>query len=404
MDRICRLKNAIQPYAWGSRTAIAELLGEPVPAGTPQAELWMGAHPKAPSRAYHGGRWVPLDGLIRADPVGVLGPVAAQRFGSRLPYLFKVLAAAEPLSVQVHPSRQQAGEGFDRENRAGIPLDAPHRNYRDDNHKPELICALTQFWALCGFRNWAEMRGNLARYCPDTLSGELRRIERSDEARRIQSLFETLMTLSGDFRPVVLAEALSSAGQHGPAVPEAFWMKRIGAIYPGDMGLLSPLLLNLVCLDPGQALFLPAGQLHAYLEGTGIELMANSDNVLRGGLTPKHVDLPELMNVLLFEPLAVHPLVPESIGPGERRYRSPAHEFSLSEVRVADNGPGYRSARDRSADILLCIDGGGIVRWGPDGETLPFERGAALLAPAGAGAYGITGNAILFKASVPLSW
>ncbi|MBI9087402.1 MAG: mannose-6-phosphate isomerase, class I [Desulfobacterales bacterium] len=403
MDRIYRLKNVIQPYAWGSRTAIAELLGDPFPSETPQAELWMGAHPKAPSKVNHKGRWVPLDGLIEANPVSVLGPAAARRFDNHLPYLFKVLAAAEPLSIQAHPSRQQAQEGFERENRAGIPMDAPHRNYRDSNHKPEIICALTRFWALCGFRTWVEMRDNLLCYCPDTLSGELERVECFDEPRRIRSLFETLMTLSDDLRQVTVAEALSSAEGHGATVPEAFWLKRIGAIYPDDIGVLSPLLLNLVCLDPGQALFLPAGQLHAYLEGTGIELMANSDNVLRGGLTPKHVDLPELMKILRFEPLAIKRLALESIWPGERRYQAPAHEFALSEVKVVGDGTQYRSAHDRSADILLCTDGSGVIQWGPEGETLPIEKGAAFLAPAGAGVYGITGNTILYKASVLLS-
>lgn len=403
MDRICRLKNVIQPYAWGSRTAIAELLGDPFPSETPQAELWMGAHPKAPSEVSHEGRWIPLDGLIESNPISVLGPVAAGRFENRLPYLFKVLAAAQPLSVQAHPSRQQAQEGFDRENRAGIPIDAPHRNYRDSNHKPEIICALTRFWALCGFRTWVEMRDNLLCYCPDTLSGQIKRVEGIDQARRIPSLFEALMTLSDDLRQVTVAEALSSSEGRGATVPEAFWLKRIGAIYPDNIGVLLPLLLNLVCLDPGQALFLPAGQLHAYLEGTGIELMANSDNVLRGGLTPKHVDLPELMKILQFEPLVVQPLVLETIRPGERRYQTAAHEFYLSEITVADDGPEYCSTHDRSVDILLCIEGRGVILWGLERETLPFDKGDAILAPAGAGVYGIAGNAILYKASVLLS-
>lgn len=403
MECVCRLKNVIQTYAWGSRTAIAELLGDPCPSETPQAELWMGAHPKAPSEVNLQGRWVPLDRLIEADPMAVLGPVAARRFDNRLPYLFKVLAAAEPLSVQAHPSRQQAQAGFERENRAGIPLDAPHRNYRDNNHKPEIICALTCFWALCGFRTWVEMRDNLLRFCPSTLNGQLKRVERLDDARRIGSLFEILMTLSDDLRHGTVAEALASAERVGATVPEASWMQRLGALYPYDIGVLSPLLLNLVCLDPGQALFLPAGQIHAYLEGTGIELMANSDNVLRGGLTPKHVDVPELMTVLRFEPLAVQPLEPEPIRPGERRYRSPANEFALSQVVVADGAPGYCSDQDRSVDILLCIDGSGVFHWGPDGKTLPIKRGDAILAPADAGVYGITGNMILYKASVLLT-
>ena len=404
MKGIGKLINPIRSYAWGSRTAIARLLGSPVPSPEPQAEIWMGAHPSAPSRVDLKAGPVSLDALIAGDPDGVLGEKVRARFGPRLPYLFKVLAAAEPLSIQAHPSREQAREGFQRENRLGIPLDAPHRNYRDDNHKPEIICALTPFWALCGFRSLPRICDGLAAYCPDTLGGEAARVRRLGEEAGIRTLFEALLTMDGDLRRRVLAEAASSARDNGPnKTGEGDWVLRLNAAYPGDIGVLAPLLLNLIRLEPGQALFLPAGHLHAYLEGTGIELMANSDNVLRGGLTPKHVDLPELLKVTQFHPLAVSVLGPKPVRDGESGYRCPAEEFFLSRIRVDGEKPDYTSAGDRSVEILLCTEGQGRIAWGDSGAALAFRCGETLLAPASAGRYRIDGEAVLFKASIPVN-
>lgn len=404
MRGVEKLINPVRSYAWGSRTAIGELMGSPVPSLEPQAELWMGAHPSAPSRVDSASGPVYLSALIKKDPDGVLGKRARERFGPRLPYLFKVLAAAEPLSIQAHPSREQAIEGFERENRLGIPLDAPHRNYRDNNHKPEIICALTPFWALCGFRPLQRICDGLVVYCPQTLGGEAVRVRKLGEEAGIRALFETLLTMDGDLRCRVVAEAAASARRESSGVAaEEDWVLRLNEAYPDDIGVLAPLLLNLIRLAPGQALFLPAGQLHAYLEGTGMELMANSDNVLRGGLTPKHVDLPELLKVARFQPLAVEVLDPKPVRDGEKGYPCPAEEFFLSRIQVGGEEPDYTSTGERSVEILLCVEGQGRIAWGDPCETLVFRRGETLLAPASAGRYRIDGEAALFKASVPVN-
>ena len=279
------LRNTIQPYAWGSRTAIAGILGRPGTSAIPQAEMWMGAHPKAPSQVRTGDGWQPLDRLIKRYPDAILGRGAADRFGTRLPFLFKVLAAAQPLSIQAHPSRLQAEEGFARENRAGIRLDDPQRNYRDDHHKPELICALTEFWALCGFRPRQELLARLRQVCPEGLAALLGDLEQNGRPADIRSIFTRLMTLGEKRRRALVDEVLVRAGRRQDEEDLWRWIARLGRRYPGDIGVLAPVLLNLVRLRPAEALFLPSGHLHAYLQGTGIELMANSDNVLRGGLT-----------------------------------------------------------------------------------------------------------------------
>ncbi|HSM73877.1 MAG TPA: mannose-6-phosphate isomerase, class I, partial [Desulfobacterales bacterium] len=204
MQTIALMRNTIQPYAWGSRTAIAELRGEPSPAAEPQAELWIGAHPKAPSEVRFHGRWVPLDELIAADPAGILGAAAAARFNGELPYLLKVLAAERPLSIQAHPSRDQARVGFARENRLKIPLDAPQRNYRDANHKPECSCALTPFWALSGFRAPKEILARLAPVLPTQAAEALQDLVRGDAGDGLKRFFVWLMTLpAAQRRPLV---------------------------------------------------------------------------------------------------------------------------------------------------------------------------------------------------------
>ncbi|MCB2148000.1 MAG: mannose-6-phosphate isomerase, class I, partial [Deltaproteobacteria bacterium] len=329
---IYRLENVVQPYEWGSRTAIADLLGQPSPAPEPQAELWMGTHPKGPSMVVAGDRKFPLQQLIDRHPVGILGRDVSMRYGTALPYLFKVLAAARPLSIQAHPGKRQAVEGFSRENREGKAMDAPDRNYRDDNHKPEIICALTPFWGLNGFRPAAAVVDLLAPVCPTALRDAFQDLKRR-QGKGVRNFFEAMMRLTTEKRKVAAREVLNKAGPLADTSLPCQWMVKLASAYPGDMGVLSPALLNLICLEPGQAMFLPAGQLHAYLDGVGIELMANSDNVLRGGLTPKHVDVPELLSVFRFEETPIKILEPVTVGPAESGYDCPAEEFSLTVIR-----------------------------------------------------------------------
>jgi len=398
--RIYRLENVIQDYAWGSLRAIAELTGQPAPSKTPQAELWMGTHPKGPSMALADEERVPLQDLITQGPVDMLGAHAAKRFDHRLPYLFKVLAAAHPLSIQAHPDKDQAVEGFARENRAGIPLDAPNRNYRDDNHKPEIISALTPFWGLNGFRPAQEAAELMARVCPDLLNDACQKLRRSGE-RGVRHFFEAMMRLPVEKRPAACDEILEKAGAVRDDSPVYPWIVKLAQAYPNDVGILSPALLNLICLAPGQAMFLPAGQLHAYLDGVGIELMANSDNVLRGGLTPKHVDIAELLRVVRFAPTAIDILDPVAVRPGEFEYRCPADEFVLTIIRSTRNAP-YSAALNRSIELLLCTSGQGTICGAEKTEEMTVGRGDSFLIPAGLSSYSIRGDLTVYRAAVPL--
>ena len=398
--QIYRLENVIQPYAWGSKTAIAQMIGQPNPAKQPQAELWMGTHPKGPSMAISGDDRVALQQLIDRQPSDILGQYVVGRFGQALPYLFKVLAAAQPLSIQAHPSKSEAIEGFDRENREGKALDAPDRNYRDASHKPEIICALTPFWGLNGFRPPAEAVRLLMPVCPHDLDDAFQDLKtRQDHGLRF--FFEAMMTLSEDKRKAAAQEVLHKAGPLADTSPLYRWMVDLARVYPVDMGILSPALLTLICLEPGQAMYLRAGQLHAYLDGVGIELMANSDNVLRGGLTPKHVDVPELLSVVRFEETKIKILVPKPVGPAESGYDCPAEEFSLTVIRPPKSRP-YVSPAIRNVEMLLCTAGEGSIEDGGQGVCLSMKKGDSFLIPAGIQSSTIGGNVIVYKASVPL--
>ena len=343
------LQNVVQHYAWGSRTAIPEFLGI-TPDGTAQAEVWMGAHPSAPSVVLRQGVLRRLDELIAEDPVGELGQDVAHNFGGQLPFLVKLLAAGEPLSLQAHPNRQQAQAGFARENAAGIALDAGNRLYKDANHKPEILCALTDFVGLCGFRPVAATVALL-----NSLEIPTARRLGDDLSRNgVESVVTDLLHLPPDQRTRVVDEVAARC-RIAPSCDEFSWAVRLSEQYPGDIGVVVSLLLNLVHVSPGQALYLGAGNLHAYLGGLGVEVMANSDNVLRGGLTPKHVDVDELLAILDFAPL-VHPvMVSRSVGRGVAVFDTPVPDFRLwvhsmdadQHVELNTEGP----------EIIVCTDG-----------------------------------------------
>lgn len=372
------LDGVVRPYAWGSRTAIAALRGMPTPSAHPEAELWFGAHPAAPAIVRGDARENTLLEVIDADPRGELGTRCAERYGGRLPFLMKILAAEEPLSLQAHPSLQQAKEGFARENERGIDVGAPDRNYRDENHKPELVVALSEFHALAGFRDVRQTVALLRVLQVPELDSYLGMIAGQPDPQGLRALFTTWITLPesalSTLIPAVLTGAIRylESGQDRFAA-ESRTVLEIGENYPLDPGVLAVLLLNRVTLAPGEGLYLPAGNLHAYLWGTAVEVMANSDNVLRGGLTPKHVDVPELMRVLDFTPV-----IPGDIAPSihtlnaELIYQTPAAEFRLSKVEL--DGTGLRRPSSILFDvpgpqILLCTTGSIELR-GPSGHLL----------------------------------
>jgi mannose-6-phosphate isomerase len=399
--KISLLKNTIQNYAWGSTRAIPDLLGQKNPEHKTQAELWMGAHPKAPSWVQHNGQWVSLQELIAKNPVDILGKKVAENFNNRLPYLFKVLAAAKPLSIQVHPDLHQAREGFQRENAQKIPLDAPNRNYRDDNHKPECICALTRFWALSRFRKISGILSYFEKLNLQQLEAELADFKKRPTVDGLKRFYTSLMTLGMDRQKRIVDEALGQAQGFEAEDPVFKWMLRLADDYPDDIGVLTPILLNLICLEPGQAIFLDAGELHAYLEGLGIELMANSDNVLRGGLTPKHVDAAELLRVLKFEDRDITLLKPGKSVANELVYPSPAAEFVLSVITL-NKAATYQSPKDRSVEILICTRGKATIFDRHDRTETQLQQGASAVVPAAVEGYSIKGEGTCYKAGVPL--
>jgi mannose-6-phosphate isomerase len=378
---VIRLDSQIQNYDWGSRGAIADLLGRE-PSGEPEAELWMGAHPRCPSRISGqgtGGR--DLSELIASDPQRFLGKQVAERYG-RLPFLFKVLAAAQPLSLQAHPNMKQARLGFSKEEEAGVPLSAAHRNYKDASHKPELILALSPFSALSGFRRPEEALALVRTFCPapaGRFRSDLLSFADAPNEAGLRVFFQALFALPPNERTVVVAEAGKIGGLEdlsGEAKRLAPWVVSLAQLYPGDAGVVASLLLNLVELSPGEAMYLPAGNLHAYLSGLGLEIMASSDNVLRGGLTSKHVELPELTSILSFQHFS--PLVQTGIGEtvqGGRctRFITEAEEFELSVV-VLTAGE-FQAA---GPEIWLLLEGQLACS---DSETV-FRRGDQLFVSA----------------------
>jgi len=395
------LQGRIQNYAWGSRTAIAELLGEPAPAANPEAELWLGAHPSAPSLILRGGVWRPLIDVVAERPDVELGPAVVARFGPKLPFLLKVLAAETPLSLQAHPDADQARAGFAVEEAAKVKRDAPQRNYKDASHKPELLCALHQFTAFCGFRRADDTLRLLKEVGADALLSHADPLVRSPDAQGLRSFYAVLASLTGASREDVVNATRDACAGHaargGEFARECRWVRRLATLYPGDIGVVLALLLNLVDLQPHQAIYLPAGNLHAYLEGVGVEIMANSDNVLRGGLTPKHVDPNELLRVLTFADRRVPILVARGSGV-ERTYETPADEFRLSRLELRA-GETFRADRRAGPEILLCVAGHAVTR-SADGQTHDIVKGAALFVSGGEGAYELSGASTTFRAVV----
>ncbi|NGN69400.1 mannose-6-phosphate isomerase, class I [Streptomyces sp. A7024] len=390
-----RLTNTVRPYAWGSTTAIPELLGTE-PTGEPQAEMWMGAHPGAPSRVDRGGGPVSLAEVIAADPADELGEASVERFGPKLPFLLKVLAAAAPLSLQVHPTLDQARLGYQREEESGVPIDAQDRNYKDANHKPELICALTVFEGLCGFRSATEAAELIDGLGVDSLTPYVDVLRAKPEDDALREVLTGVLRADKEEMAESVAAAAAAAERlgsgSGPYAAAYATYASVARNYPGDPGVIAAMLLNTVQLLPGEAMFLGAGVPHAYLDGLGVEIMANSDNVLRCGLTPKHVDVPELLHIVRFEATAPGVLHPDADG----AFDTPVDDFRLFRYDL-DEGP--RSLEARTPQILLCTDGSAELTTAA-GTRLSLHRGESAYVPAADEAVHVTGSGTLFRATV----
>ncbi|MFE9688689.1 mannose-6-phosphate isomerase, class I [Micromonospora sp. NPDC005806] len=365
------LQGRIRDYAWGSRTAIAELQGRPVPSEGPEAELWLGAHPGAPATVDRDGSPVDLTDLLLAEPAHWLGERLVGRFGTRLPFLLKVLAADAPLSLQAHPDADQA--------RAGYAADVDRVNYVDPYHKPELLVALSEFEALCGFRDPAGSAAALAAFGVPALEPVVAALRTGPAGLR--EAVRLLLSWPEAERAGLVAAVLTAE----VAGPDATLARGLAVDYPADPGVLVALLLHHVRLAPGEAIWMPAGNLHAYLRGTGVEIMAASDNVLRGGLTPKRVDVDELLRVLRFEVLDEPVVRAAPVAPGVVTWPVPVEDFALHRVEVAAGGPEVRLALP-GPRVVLCRagelvvdDGVGMVTLGPGQAAVGTAAGGALV-------------------------
>ena len=429
MPELYKLRNQIKHYEWGSPDFIPRLLGTASTDGAPWAELWMGCHPAGPSLVNDD---TSLDQLIAENPRRCLGEKMAHKFGT-LPFLFKLLAAEKPLSIQAHPNKEQARAGFERENRAGLPQDAPNRCYKDPNHKPELLCALTPFTGMCGFREPDEIRNLLANFTQrrivpqavrdaegnalivkEALTAVSSCIDNGDSGEGLKNFLNALFELSNEARQAITEFILS----HEPPSPprslreeleteSSEWalMRKFAELYPGDPAVLAPLYLNIFRLQPGEAIFLKAGVLHSYIHGFAVELMANSDNVLRGGLTGKHVDIPELMNILDFCPFN-----PQIIKPGAASlhfgYPSACEEFSLTMLRGEGVGANKFAADNAGAAFMrespsICIVTEGETIFADSGGEAILKQGESAFIPAGGSPLSLRGRFTLYAASCP---
>ncbi len=387
------LINEIRRYAWGSHTAMAEFLGRKAPTDEPEAELWIGAYPACPSRLADGRT---LQQLIAADPTAALGAAAVARFGPRLPFLLKVLTIGAPLSLQAHPDAGRAEQGFAAEEAAGVPLGHPSRNYRDPRHKPEMLCALTPVEAFCGLRTAPDAVALVDALAVTELAGLRNALSGGALSVAVHwVLFLSDAEVTGTVSAV--RRAAGTVGS-GPYVPALHWISRLAEKYPDDRGVLLTLLCTFIELEPGEALYIPAGCLHAYLSGVGVEIMAESDNVLRGGLTAKHVDVVDLQRVL-----DLHGDGPKVLrgGPdstGRTSFPTDVAEFDLSRRAITD-AVVLDGNRPR---LILTVEGSASLR-SPDGAVLELPRGSAAFVSAAEDGIQISGPAVVFEATTPPS-
>lgn len=368
-----RLQGAVQHYAWGTTDAIPELLGRPSD-GKPFAEYWLGAHPLAPAQV----DGETLDHFLAEHPES-LGKASRTQFGDQLPYLVKVLSARHALSLQAHPSREQAEAGFAREEAAWVALDAPERTYRDDWPKPEILIALDEFHTLSGFRDPRRTEALFAGLgVTDELASVIGPLTERRGAAALEEVFLDVLSLTGEragLANLVCAAAMQHKDDGGELGEFARTVIELDEVFPADPGILAALLMNRIVLQPGEALFVPAGHMHDHLRGTGVEVMANSDNVIRGGLTPKHVDVSELIKVVEFEPSEPTITRPQRISEGVEYYPTDCPEFDVWRLSPTATGAAEQLPGAGSARVLLVVSGS-VTLAGATG-SLELIRGEA---------------------------
>lgn len=396
--KIYKLKGELMHYAWGGYDFLPELLHIPNTDKKPFAEYWMGTHPLAPSELQTAGGARSLLSFIKEDPANVLSQKVYDRFGE-LPYLFKVQDVRDILSIQVHPSKEEAEKGFDREQQQAIPLDAPDRNYKDKNHKPEVLVALSEFWLLHGFKAMNAIERTLEDVPEFNILLPFFRRE------GLKPLYQFIMEMQQQELNVLLSNLIKREirrKQDGELTKEmpGWWVAKLfehkTVIGDIDRAIVSIYLFNIVKVNPGEGVFQSAGIPHAYLEGQCIELMANSDNVLRAGLTPKHIDVPELMKHTFFESIVPDIMKGETVLPGEKIYPCPVPDFGIAKIEL-ESDHAYETKSD-SLEILVVTEGGALIN-----NSMVVKRGEAVAIFADA-KYTIhaSGHCTIFKAFVPM--
>ncbi|MBE8564219.1 mannose-6-phosphate isomerase, class I [Vibrio sp. OPT20] len=383
------LSNTIQIYPWGSKTAISDYFGIANPKDEPQAEIWMGSHPNGCSKVLENGEEVLLSDFIKKDASGILGAHTIEAFGG-LPYLFKVLAANQALSIQVHPSKSQAEKNFALESQQGIDINCFNRNYKDENHKPELVFALTNYKAMNGFRQFKEIVSLVKQVNSPALSEELDLFYDNLTSKGLERFFRFTLELKGEAKELALYDLLSWArstnNELGSLIVE------LNEQWPKDIGLFSPLMFNVLELVPGEAMFLEAGTPHAYIRGLGLEVMASSDNVLRAGLTSKYVDVDELVKCCNFKALDMGDIKTESINDGvQSEFPVPVEDFKFS---VFSNPTNYR-VKQRRAEIIFAVDSEVILL--SDRNQLVLKKGESAFIPLRTCSYSITSEGMLAR-------
>jgi len=393
-----RLTGIQRDYAWGSTTEIQTLLGQP-DDGKPLAEVWFGAHPTGPS-LIHGADAETLDAYIASDPDRVLGASVASRYGGTLPFLLKFLAPGRPVSLQVHPSPERAERGFERENAEGIPLDAFHRTFKDTSHKPEMVFALTDFDGLVGLRDLVQTTRVLGAYEHPAMVAAHETLVGSPDADGARRVLGQLVQLPSDAVDEIVAESARLAQAADEPDADAFrTVVELARFYPGDVGTVASLLLNRIRFSPGEGVFVPSGMPHAYLSGLAVEVMANSDNVIRAGLTGKYVDVGGLLENTIFEFGRPAPLPSDEVAPGVRALRPDASEF---EVYAIEARPGRDVRFDgRGPRIVVCTRGSVRLATAGDDGVLDLAVGDAAFLSDADGDLAVSGDGSLVLAGVP---
>ena len=392
---IYEMDNKIRDYAWGSKILMPEYFHISNTQSLAQAELWMGSHSASSSSLIINKKNYPLIEVLKEKPEYYLGRKTALKFGNKLPFLFKILAAATPLSIQAHPNKKQAEKGFRSENRKSIPVDDFFRNYKDNNHKPEIICAVSPFTALCGFRPKKDIQSNLSSLKSEPLELLIKKL---DSKNGLKLFYSKLMTLSPEKKNTVLENTQKWIEEETLTLKaEQKMVKVFSETFPDDISVLSPLFLNIVSLQPGQAISLDSGELHAYLSGIGIEIMANSDNVLRGGLTVKNVDIKELLSILKFKSKIPKILCSKTEHFNRMyTYKSNAEEFRLSYINIAEQ---FELQDNSSARLLLNQKQMIIVT--TNGSEIELKPGKSIYITPNSGIIKFKGNSTVFIADVP---